>query len=352
MCIIIVKKKGDSVSEEVLRNSAEINQDGLGVVWLDNYSVNYYRSDEWKVLDVARPYIAHFRYATIGVVSRENTHPFVCGANKNELLMMNGTIKNLGNKDVSDSRALASILGDMPRHKWKDELSKHKSRFVTINRLTKTYQIYNKELWTQRGGVWYSKANVFKDNTIAVYGTLKKGYNNYFNYLSDAKFVGSGSTLDKYPLVINGLPYLIDKKGIGHNVEVDVFKVDDNELAQLDRLEGHPTWYQRRQIDIKVKDKVKRCWVYFNLRPIEANEKYHRSYKQEERKPKKWSFSRASKDVNLWSDYSVGEQEFEFTHNSKMCIECYNDLEYDGFGSYHCCGCNGWFSESEVLVNY
>ena len=236
MCVIIIKQKGKRIPREVAKTSSEINPHGLGIIWLDTFEVSYHKSTAYSLLDTERPFIAHFRYATIGAVNRENTHPFRCGSNKQEWLMMNGTIKNLGDDKKSDSRVLAENLGEIPRHKWKQELEGYECRFVSVNTHSRTYQIYNKELWVQRDGVWYSKDNVLEDNLIAVYGTLKKGYNNYHSYLSTSKFVTNGETKDKYPLVVSGLPYLIEDCGVGHNVEVDVFKVSNSKLKQLDIL--------------------------------------------------------------------------------------------------------------------
>ena len=92
MCVIIIKQKGKQVSREVLKNSSRINPHGLGIVWLDTFEVTYHNSKEYGVLDNDRPYIAHFRYATVGAINKANTHPFVCGKNKDELMIMNGTI--------------------------------------------------------------------------------------------------------------------------------------------------------------------------------------------------------------------------------------------------------------------
>jgi len=33
---------------------------------------------------------------------------------------------------------------------------------------------------------------------------------------------------------------------------------------------------------------------------------------------------------------------------SPICIDCYHDLDFDGFNNYHCTGCGGWFAESEI----
>lgn len=363
MCVIIIKQKGKHVPQEVAKTSARINPHGLGIIWLDTFEVSYHKSAEYKVLDTKRPFIAHFRYATIGAINKENTHPFRCGSNKQEWLMMNGTIRNLGNVKKSDSKVLAENLGEIPRHKWKKELEKYECRFVTINTHSRTYQIYNKELWVQKDGVWYSKDNVLEDTLVAVYGTLKKGYSNYNHYLTSSKYVGSGETKDKYPLVISGLPYLIEKKGVGHNVEVDVFKVSSSVLSALDRLEGHPNWYRRKQIDIQMKGKVLTCWIYFNLRETEKGHELHKAYTQlpnrvkwyeeEDERESEASFSRyTERQLNLldiFEDEDCEDCGFDIVNEKPICVDCFHDLEHDGFANYHCCGCDGWFAEDEVL---
>lgn len=281
MCVIIIKQEGKKVSDNVLQNSAYINPDGLGVVWLDTFDVEYHESDDWQVLQTERPYIAHFRYATVGKVCVENMHPFVCGKNTDELLMQNGTINGMGSKDMTDTEHLAIKLGKIKRSQWAGVLAKYNCRFVTINTKHKSFQIYNKKDWKIVDGVWFSKPNVFQNIPIAVYGTLKYGHNNYYNYLTDAVYVGGGETKDKYPLLIEGLPYMVNKKGFGHNVEVDVFMVDRQGLSEIDRLEGHPRWYKRERVPIVLDDdSVMDCWLYFNDKSIEGKV-LHESYEQE-----------------------------------------------------------------------
>jgi gamma-glutamylaminecyclotransferase len=381
MCVIIIKNKGKKLPKEVAKTSARINPHGLGIIWLDTFEVTYHQSSAYRILDTERPFIAHFRYATVGAVNKDNTHPFRCGSNKNEWLMMNGTIKGLGDAKRSDSRVLAESLGEVPRQHWKDTLEKHEARFVTINVRSRTYQVYNKDLWVQRDGIWYSKDNVLEDNLVAVYGTLKKGYTNYNWYLTSSKFVGSGETKEKYPLVIKGLPYLIEKDGYGHNVEVDVFKVSGQVLSGLDRLESHPTWYKRKQVPIMVKGKVLMCWVYFNIRERADNEVWHKTYKQEPYKakwyeaedrkesakvePKKWEYTvkdyvDSTKVEPMFNvkdiEYNLSLLDFDddndfpsITDEKPMCINCFHDLESDYFSNYYCKTCDSWFGEGEVL---
>ena len=42
------------------------------------------------------------------------------------------------------------------------------------------------------------------------------------------------------------IPYLIDKPGSGNKIHGEVYEVDENMLRNLDILEDHPNYYQRR----------------------------------------------------------------------------------------------------------
>ena len=360
MCLIIIKQKSKEVSADVLKSAAKINRDGLGIVWLDTFEVSYHKSKEYEVLITDRPYIAHFRYATVGKVCLENTHPFVCGENKDELLMMNGTIKGLGNKDKTDSKVLAENLGKIHRANWKNELAKHPCRFVTINTKEKSFEIYNKHLYTLKDGVWYSKDEVLEQHYIAVYGTLKKGFNNYWNYLYGSTHVGSGNTKDKYPLIVSGLPFLVNEKGIGHNVNVDVFKVTDSALKKIDALEGHPNWYKRAQIPILVGKAKKEvlCWIYFNKKTIYPSTILHKSYEAVPVVPRYTPRHIVPKvrdkalldkceQISFWDD--AWEEAEQIKTHSPVCIGCYGDLVNDGIDNYYCSRCGSWYAENEVL---
>lgn len=354
MCVIIIKQKNNVMPSDVAKSSATINPDGLGIVWLDTFEVTYHKSEEYKLLLTDRPFIAHFRYATVGKVGISNTHPFVCGSNKDELLMMNGTIKGMGNHEMCDSKELAISLGDVNRKGWKGKLEQYDSRFVTVNLKTKSFQIYNRNLYTYRDGIWYSKANVLQDNVVAVYGTLKKGFSNYYSYLTKAVYVGRGNTQSKYPLLVSGLPYLVDKKGIGHNVVVDVFKVSDAQLDDIDRLESHPRWYQRKQIPIKVNGNLIKAWVYFNPQQIKANDIFHKSFKQNNTFADLFNFSDTDTEVvnenEKHDTYDIGWNDNDFpTDSTPYCVECFNDVDHDGFANYYCSACGEWFTEKDVL---
>ena len=352
MCVIIIKQKQNKIAMQTLENASLVNPHGLGVTWLDTFKTDYFKSSEYAVLDTERPFIAHFRYATIGKVCKENTHPFVCGKNTDELLMMNGTVKGYGNKDMTDTQDIANKLGDMPRASWKKFLSKFKDvRFVSINTKHRSFQIYNRDLFTYKDGVWYSKTNIFRDNVVAVYGTLKRGHGNYMRCLQgESIYMGSAVTAEKYPLIIDGLPFLSPKKGIGHHVEVDVFRVDDETFARLDHLESHPRWYVREQVPV-VLDKGRRivtAWVYFNDVNIEGKE-HHKSYERvlpQRAEPFQQTIE-FEREYEVTDCFEVADA--EFPDNGHVCPTCFADVEYDGFNNYHCGECDTWHAEKDLI---
>lgn len=102
-----------------------------------------------------------------------------------------------------------------------------------------------------------SKENIY----VACYGTLRPGFGNN-RLLVDSEHIGTGKTVEKYTLRASGIPFV--SKDPLHNVVVDVYKVDEPTLKNLDSLEGHPEWYKREQIGINVDDDIVTSWLYFN----------------------------------------------------------------------------------------
>tara|TARA_R100001460_G_scaffold14412_3_gene32238 strand:+ start:242 stop:1351 length:1110 start_codon:yes stop_codon:yes gene_type:complete len=367
MCVIIIKQTDKQLSKTILRTSSRINPHGLGIVWLDTYETTYHKSSDWKKLVTNRPFIAHFRFATKGKINKANTHPFVCGKNKHELLMHNGTIPNIGTDAKSDSRMLAEYLGDMPRHSWATELAEYDSRFVTINTRTRTFQIYNKELWTKQGDVWYSKNNVIKDNLVAVYGTLKKGNSNYYHYLRNETFIGKGKTTMKYPMIVPGLPYVIDKPGKGHLIDIDLFAVSNDKLKDLDRLEGHPTHYKRREITVLVKGRVYKAWLYFGQGQEYKGKQLHSSYEKTYPKFSLRDRSYTYADSKEWTPWWRQEEylketesvasdtqcfELNYNQDSRLCPDCSQATEQDPYSMEWWCHSCQKFETEEVMKQF
>ncbi|XP_076309943.1 gamma-glutamylaminecyclotransferase-like [Tachypleus tridentatus] len=136
---------------------------------------------------------------------------------------------------------------------------------------------------------------------VFVYGTLKNGEPN-FQWLCNtdhgfAKYLGKAKTKKQWPLVIASrynVPYLLycEEKG-KVNCFGEVYKVNDRMLQNLDKLENHPTYYERMQEDVCIiqscegsattgdcKENCLRVWMYFlkNYKPELLNLPYLEEY--------------------------------------------------------------------------
>lgn len=81
---------------------------------------------------------------------------------------------------------------------------------------------------------------------IFVYGTLLKGEANH-DLLQGVKYLYTASTEPAFRLLNMGsFPAMTE--GGESSVTGEVYEVPMEVLRDLDRLEGHPDWYERKQI--------------------------------------------------------------------------------------------------------
>jgi gamma-glutamylaminecyclotransferase len=317
MCLIIHNPLGVAIDPDIIESALCDNPDGFGIFYHDDGSVvrTMSFSTPSELMSGGRPYTAHFRYSTSGKTGKKQCHPF--WIDSRYLLMQNGTVERLRSEKHVDTAVLAELLGTVPKKYWATVLSTHNCRFAICDTHTGAVEIVNEDLWHKHDDdCLYSKPDVLLDlyaapatknphygrgpdtweeewetgmrgthgpvlscyeeeeeplgegngnlHPVAVYGTLKQGHGNHERHLSDSYYTGSGSTKDKLPLVISGLPYLFKKPGVGHHVEVEVYQVTDAVLRALDGLEGHPNWYRRESTTIELDSGGSiEAWVYF-----------------------------------------------------------------------------------------
>lgn len=105
------------------------------------------------------------------------------------------------------------------------------------------------------------------NHIIFAYGTLKKGFSNH-DILKRSKFIGTGFTTEKYSMYQDGIPYVVKEEAVS-NIQGEVYSVDSDILKILDRLERHPDWYCRKQVDVRMDStgEVIIAWLYFNPTP-------------------------------------------------------------------------------------
>ncbi len=99
---------------------------------------------------------------------------------------------------------------------------------------------------------------------IFAYGTLKQSFHNHY-LLENAEFICEATTKEKYPMVNTEgyFPYLLNQKGVGHNIQGEVYRIDDAILTMLDVLEGYPEHYTRETIEVLSKGITLKALVYF-----------------------------------------------------------------------------------------
>ena len=101
-------------------------------------------------------------------------------------------------------------------------------------------------------------------NLVFVYGSLKKGFGNH-RLLARAKFIANACIFDGKMLDLGAFPALIE----GHmDIEGELYAVDDATFAALDRLEGHPTFYERKKVEVYPSTEeggmdCEEAWCYF-----------------------------------------------------------------------------------------
>jgi gamma-glutamylaminecyclotransferase len=98
---------------------------------------------------------------------------------------------------------------------------------------------------------------------LFVYGSLKQGYpNEHIN--TGRRVAGQYRTRELYPMYLLGLgevPCLVATPGTGHQVTGELYEVNVDDIARMDRLErvGEPHGYERIEAAIE----------RFDLQPIE-----------------------------------------------------------------------------------
>lgn len=101
---------------------------------------------------------------------------------------------------------------------------------------------------------------------VFVYGTLKGDCHGH------GRFLGHATTHETYWLLGGGFPMVITQDApeadklppsLLTRVIGEVYEVDDNDMVYLDRYEGYPLHYERREISVTLSDGIElKPWMY------------------------------------------------------------------------------------------
>ena len=101
-----------------------------------------------------------------------------------------------------------------------------------------------------------------RKHLVFVYGTLRIAHSNH-HLLKDAYSYGVGSTESSYSMyLISGYPYVTSSE-TRYPIVGELYAVDDDTLETLDRMEGHPRYYVRRETAVIVGEEHYVAWMYF-----------------------------------------------------------------------------------------
>ncbi|MFP4047977.1 MAG: gamma-glutamylcyclotransferase [Bacteroidales bacterium] len=271
MCIIIVKPYGQKIKEEVLTQSYEENNDGFGFHAYKDGERKVYRTNEYKdfkpVLDKYNNedtfLVVHYRLTSAGNNHKKNVHPFPI---RNDWwLFHNGHFMYADyHKHKSDTNIITDALKKIDIDKNITGLTElmlnlTDSRLVFVK--NDEYHIVNEDMGVWINNIWYSQDSPTKTIPLFVYGTLKRGGSNHSYYLSNAKSLGSATTNQKYGIRIEGVPKLTKEEYDW--IDGELYMVNEEELEEIDALEGHPHFYQREKIFVSNWNKTYEAWAYF-----------------------------------------------------------------------------------------
>lgn len=100
-----------------------------------------------------------------------------------------------------------------------------------------------------------------KNLLVFVYGTLKTNQPNHYlledSEKGSAKLICHGKTSESYPLIIAtryNSPFVLKAPGIGHQINGEIYSIDEQMLQTLDKLENHPNLFERQEAQITKDD--------------------------------------------------------------------------------------------------
>lgn len=104
------------------------------------------------------------------------------------------------------------------------------------------------------------------EHLVFVYGTLRSAHSNH-HLLEDANSYGTGTTVENYAMYLtSGYPY-VNSCEPRYQIAGELYGIDDSTLEVLDKMEGHPRHYERREIQVTVGRKQYSAWMYFKDPP-------------------------------------------------------------------------------------
>jgi glutamine amidotransferase len=198
MCIIAIQPKGKKISDNILRNCWDNNNDGAGIMYAIDGKIIVHKEltsfDRFmkykKSLDLLDMNIVfHFRISTSGKVDSNNIHPFK--VNKELYFCHNGILNIEVPNDslINDTQIYNNgILKNLPKgFEYNSGIMNlirfsigAKNKFVFLDNKGDFF-IINEEAGTWDGEIWYSNST-YEYSYSSSYSYTKKGYSPFTEF--------------------------------------------------------------------------------------------------------------------------------------------------------------------------
>ena len=194
MCIIAIQPKGIKIKENILRNCWESNNDGAGIMYVENNKIIVQRElhDFNEFMRIKRNadktngnIVIHFRIATSGGINEKNLHPFK--VNESVYFCHNGIldIDVPANSPINDTQIfnnyfMKGLPVDFVNNSSTMQLLEYsigtRNKFVFLD-ITGQFHILNERAGRWDNGIWYSNDSYKRDI-----------YSNYPKFSKNAPF--------------------------------------------------------------------------------------------------------------------------------------------------------------------
>jgi len=104
---------------------------------------------------------------------------------------------------------------------------------------------------------------------LSVFGTLMKGHGAH-HLLGEAKFLGK-TRIAGFRMFDAGFPFIFEAERVGggqeenpmqFSISAEVYEIDSELIRSIDRYEGCPSLFERKQVDVEVNGKFIKSFIY------------------------------------------------------------------------------------------
>ena len=230
---------------------------------------NHWRVEEYEFLGTAEIQgyaMVDIGHAPAAIPNRESSYSIIAEVYRISLKQLTEVIdirEGIHSGIYQRSTVMAEMIGVSPRA--------HDKGIRAGKRYPVEFYWMPFEVAIKYPGVRMVPKGIWKEHLehIIVYGTLMSGCGNH-GFLKGSTYCGK-IRIKGFSMVSLGSFPAVTETGVSEDSVVgEVYEVDWNTIRRIDRLEGHPFFYQRKRIPIQLNvggHNIKEAWIYLQDNP-------------------------------------------------------------------------------------